>query len=72
MAQLQHRVRDGIASLIQQLEDRVKLVEDGYEYCLERNCSKGTAAYEDWSTPSRDKRLGELFKQVSSLVESKT
>jgi hypothetical protein len=43
-------------------------VHDGYAYCSSHDCSEGTAAYEDWSTPSRDKHLVDLVAQLRSLA----
>jgi len=50
-------VQMAMKEIIERLQDRIKLVEDGYQYCLHADCSPGSAGDEDWSTPSRDRRL---------------
>lgn len=62
------RLKDGIENLKSSIAARVQVVHDGYAYCSSHDCSEGTAAYEDWSTPSRDKHLVDLVAQLRSLV----
>lgn len=47
------------------IRDRIKIVEDGYAYCQTHMCDPGSAGDEDWSTPSRDKRLEQLHASMN-------
>ena len=49
---------------------RVTIVRDGFEYCRTRNCSPGTQAYEDWSTPNRDAKYLIKFNEIEDLVKA--
>ena len=46
------------------IKDRIQIVEDGYSYCQTHDCTPGSAGEEDWSTPSRDKRLLQLNSSI--------
>lgn len=58
-----------ISSLKTRITERIKLVEEGFKFCSKSNCAPGTAAYEDWSTPSRDARIRETSYQVSQILQ---
>jgi hypothetical protein len=47
------------------IRDRIKVVEDGYAYCQSHNCDPGSSGEEDWSTPSRDKRIEQLHESIN-------
>lgn len=64
------RVESGVAALRLQVEERKAIVRDGYAYCSQNDCSEGTAAYENWSTPSRDKRLRNTISEVLNYIAS--
>ena len=51
--------------LQERVQDRIKIVEEGYNYCLEHDCRPGSQGDEDWSTPSRDKRLREIHSTIN-------
>ncbi|MCB0377521.1 MAG: hypothetical protein KDD33_03435 [Bdellovibrionales bacterium] len=51
------RVKEGLITIQEMLTARKEVVELGYQFCQLNDCSEGTTAYEDWSTPSRDKRI---------------
>lgn len=51
---------------------RDQIVAQGYDFCLNNSCELGTVAYEDWSTPSRDKRVVEFFDKIDLLIEENT
>ena len=57
------------SSITELLNERVKVVKEGYEYCLRANCNEGTQNYENYSTPSRDKRVFEKFLSVDRLAQ---
>jgi hypothetical protein len=61
------RAIDGIHEALSQ---RLSIVKTGYEYCSQNNCSEGTQAYENHSTPSRDKRLLEQFEGLFFTAEA--
>lgn len=53
------------------LENRVKIVEQGFQFCKTNDCAPGTAGYENWSTPARDTAILSAFDNFDSvLVES--
>lgn len=70
---LKYNYRKHIRNLKQmlknQLKTRVDIIKDGFEVCSRENCSPGTANYENWSTPSRDKRIKEAFFVMNKTVE---
>ncbi len=39
------------------LSERVDVVFDGRQFCLENNCEPGSSNYNSWSTPVRDARI---------------
>lgn len=49
---------------------RLQIVEDGYRYCRQYGCPPGSAADDDWSTPTRDGRLFELIGQARDMQMS--
>lgn len=63
------RVKESEKSLTQLVSDRVALVQNGYDFCESRDCRPGTANYENWSTPSRDKRIGTFIADLSTYVK---
>ncbi len=58
---------DGVRAMIQ---DRVKIVEDGFALCSKApgGCPPTSADYENWSTPSRDARILAQTKLVTSMA----
>jgi hypothetical protein len=62
----------GMQAVISNLETSVKerktLVEDGFKVCSTQDCAPGTKNYEDWSSPSRDARLGQYFDQITGYL----
>jgi hypothetical protein len=57
-------------SILDNLKFRAKIVEDGFDFCRNTDCSEGTFNYEEHSTPTRDKRIVEKFKTVDGLVSN--
>lgn len=55
-------------ALVDSLEKRISIVQDGYHFCLINNCEEGSFNYEEHSTPSRDKRINEAFKTLENLA----
>lgn len=64
----------GMRAVIENLEraisERKGLVEEGYALCAKEDCAPGTGNYEDWSTPSRDARIGQYFEQIANYPAS--
>lgn len=63
-------IATGIEDIVNYTNIRIKIVRDGYEYCQSHNCSPGTAAYEDWSTPNRDYKYLLKFNEIEDLVRA--
>lgn len=59
-----------ILGLTDSLQLRQTIVRDGLAACATLDCSPGTVGYEDWSTPSRDKRLLESYQTSHNLAYS--
>lgn len=50
---------------------RIPVVEKGYEVCHANPCVEGTLEWEAWSTPTRDRRIGDtidIFDKLSSFI----
>ncbi len=63
-------INAGLKDVLETLEFRKSVVIEGYEACLIVDCSPGSAAYDAYSTPSRDRKIRKLFKSLDLLVES--
>lgn len=63
------RITEGIQEVRDLLEARKDIVTKGYVVC-KNGCKEGSADYENWSTPSRDKRLRELMKDLQAYQNS--
>ena len=66
------RITEGLATLDEMISQRIEVVKKGYDFCVVKNnnCKEGTAAYEDWSTPSRDKRLLTLINDMEAYAQA--
>lgn len=63
-------MREKVKLLKERLTARVKIVEDGFDFCLnQRGCPEGSASWETWSTPSRDAAVGRLVGEIESLYD---
>ncbi len=58
-----------VENLEKSIKRRAGLVSDGYEYCVVKNndCSPGSAGWEDWSTPSRDRGIREMIRDLQKF-----
>lgn len=62
-------VREKAETLKDRLKDRVKIVNDGFDYCQSHNgCPEGSASWENWSTPSRDAAIGRVVSEIVELT----
>lgn len=59
--------KEATQSLQDAFLDRLRLVDDGYQVCRNKSCPPNSQLYDDWSTPSRDRRLADLFEQKDAL-----
>lgn len=49
---------------------RVDIVSKGYEYCSKYKCPKGSVAFDEWSTPSRDLKLKKKYEDMIFLIKA--
>ena len=66
----QNLIRTSISDLKGYLEIRKKIVNDGYNYCVTNGCSEGSKAYDDWSTPSRDRQVLLKYTEMQNLLQA--
>lgn len=50
-----------------QITDRALVVKEGFEFCSRRSCDPTSVDYDNWSTPSRDKRIIEQILMSSNI-----
>ncbi len=62
--------QNGLDLILTSIQQRIEVAEEGYAFCSAADCSEGTANYENWSTPSRDKRLRQNFKELETFLAS--
>lgn len=60
------KVQNGLMESLKMREDVVK---NGFVYCETHDCSPGTQAWEDWSTPTRDGRMKAAFISADNLAQ---
>lgn len=58
----------GLQQLTDLYKQRIQVVEDGYRACSAKPCVEGTPEWEEWSTPSRDKRLSEMYTAIERFT----
>lgn len=49
------------------LRGRQEIVRDGFAACAQGTCKEGSDGWENWSTPSRDGRIGEQLAELQRL-----
>jgi hypothetical protein len=59
-----------LGNLVRAFDERERIVERGSKLCLKEDCAPGSENYEDWSTPSRDSRIGSYFEQIQAHLSS--
>jgi hypothetical protein len=57
------RIKEGLEEVKEMLSARKEIILEGYQVC-QKSCAEGSAEYEDWSTPSRDKRIKNLIQDL--------
>ncbi len=65
-------VNEAIKTIKSNLKERISIVEDAYNFCKNNNCEEGTLNYEEYSTPTRDKRIRTKFRSLSKLTRQFT
>jgi hypothetical protein len=65
----QARISEGLNELRNMLSERNNVIEQGYAIC-KKGCVEGSDDYENWSTPSRDKRIKELMADLQAYANS--
>lgn len=60
-------LKSGYQNLKNMFLARLGVVEEGYRQCPNRSCPSNGATYDTWSTPSRDKHITDLIKQLRFL-----
>lgn len=58
-----------LQDIVDYTKQRVSVVNEGFEFCQRNDCSLGTANWDAWSTPSRDKKLLQKFKNMDVLTK---
>lgn len=58
-----------LSNIESSLVSRQNILIEGYAFCKINDCSPGTEGWENWGTPSRDKRLAKTFKDTRNLAE---
>ncbi|MFK8138615.1 MAG: hypothetical protein AB8E15_09670 [Bdellovibrionales bacterium] len=60
---------NSLESIKSYLTGRIGLVHEGYEFCSSNSCEEGGVNYENWSTPSRDRRTRNMIRSFQSDIE---
>lgn len=63
-------VATGIQDVTGYINLRIKIVNDGYNYCSRHSCPRGSSAYDDWSTPNRDRNMRMKFLETENLLKT--
>ncbi|WP_372654677.1 hypothetical protein [Halobacteriovorax sp.] len=52
------------------INQRVDIVEKGASFCSVNDCSEGSFNWDNWSTPSRDRKVEEKFKKYELIFST--
>lgn len=63
-----HFISFAIEDVLKSIESRIEIVKEGYQFCTQNDCKEGSANWDAWSTPSRDKKLIKKFSNMDLLV----
>lgn len=61
--------KTAFSELKNRILDRIEIVEKGFEFCKINNCEPGSTGEENWSTPSRDKRIFGLHESLNTAMD---
>ncbi len=64
----QNLIQMAVEDILNYTQQRIDVVAQGAAYCAQHDCSYGTNNWEDWSTPSRDKKLKAKFTNIDVLA----
>lgn len=62
-------MRAKVEQALDRLRRRVDIVTEGYEFCAANDCAEGSAGWENWSTPSRDRAIGRVIEGIDALAK---
>jgi hypothetical protein len=60
----------GINEIINSLQQRMLIVDQGYLYCQSQNCHEGTQGFDEWSTYERDSKIVHKYSDFKSLIDN--
>ncbi len=64
------QLQEALSNLKNLFLSRQEVVQKGYEFCQKTDCSPGSVAYDNWSTPSRDLRILENLTSIQNFVNT--
>lgn len=62
-------VEMAVNDILSYANQRVQVVNKGFEFCKKNDCRPGSVGDDDWGTPSRDAKLLKKFDDIDKLVE---
>lgn len=65
-----HLTKYGAQDIKSYIIQRIDIVSKGYEYCSKNKCPKGSTAFDEWSTPSRDSKLKKKYEDMVFLIKA--
>lgn len=54
--------------LISKINERVRIVQNGFAFCIINSCADGSQGYYNYSTPSRDANILYIIMQLKSAM----
>lgn len=63
-------VKVGVEDIKRYIQQRIEVVNSGYDYCSKNKCPTNSEAYDEWSTPSRDAKLLKKYIDIDNLVSA--
>ncbi len=62
-------VEMAVGDILGYADQRIQVVNKGYEFCRKNDCRPGSQGDDDWGTTSRDAKLLKKFQDIDKLVE---
>jgi hypothetical protein len=60
---------EGLISIRSAFKERDLIVKEGFDFCSINPCAPGSANYESWSTPSRDRRILDRIEGAQRILQ---
>lgn len=60
---------EGIKDITDYINQRISIVDEGYNKCKTNKCQPNSSEYDDYSTPSRDSKLIKKFQDMYAIVK---